>query len=277
MDGFDDLLAPSRSILEQNPFEDPFAKPRSGSPDPWSSFGQQQESLPSHSDIDYFRSGFEDQPSTIQTTESYSTGDYGHSEPSSAPAPADPLDAAAVSAEDHEDGQSASHSDPHSDTTTSRTPGFGIFTSNSEGTQSTAPDSESSHHDTEPSVSPMDEAAPSATSILRTEESSPPQVLSPPELASSTRTSPERAIVSPLDQHSPPSNIDRAFSSLALGGESYGGWQTGWGSHDNVAALSTPASTTNNDDDDDDDTPIGQTARFRNAGSQASVPRTQSW
>ena len=38
MDGFDDLL-PSRDGL-QNPFEDPFAKARSSSPDPWASFGQ---------------------------------------------------------------------------------------------------------------------------------------------------------------------------------------------------------------------------------------------
>lgn len=34
MEGFDDLLAPSRSALEDNPFADPFAK-RSNSPDPW--------------------------------------------------------------------------------------------------------------------------------------------------------------------------------------------------------------------------------------------------
>ncbi len=36
MDSFDDLLAPSRHILEENPFADPFAK-RSNSPDPWAS------------------------------------------------------------------------------------------------------------------------------------------------------------------------------------------------------------------------------------------------
>ncbi|KAG7093670.1 hypothetical protein E1B28_007329 [Marasmius oreades] len=35
MDSFDDLLAPSRNMLEDNPFSDPFSK-RSGSPDPWS-------------------------------------------------------------------------------------------------------------------------------------------------------------------------------------------------------------------------------------------------
>ena len=39
MDNFDDLLANSRRALEENPFEDPFAK-RSNSPDPWASYGQ---------------------------------------------------------------------------------------------------------------------------------------------------------------------------------------------------------------------------------------------
>ena len=33
MASFDDLLAPSRRALEENPFDDPFARP--GSPDPW--------------------------------------------------------------------------------------------------------------------------------------------------------------------------------------------------------------------------------------------------
>ncbi|KAJ4468469.1 hypothetical protein C8J55DRAFT_564974 [Lentinula edodes] len=40
MDGFDDLLAPSRSMLEDNPFNkdsNPFGSRRSGSPDPWAS------------------------------------------------------------------------------------------------------------------------------------------------------------------------------------------------------------------------------------------------
>lgn len=275
MDGFDDLLVPSQSILEENPFEDPFAKPRSGSPDPWSSFGQQQQSLPSHSDIDYFKSGFEDHPGTTQTTESYFTSDYGHSEQSSVSAPADPLDAATVTAEDHEDEQSTSHSDAHLDTT-SRTPGFGIFTSSTEDrSQIVEPESESPHHDTAPSIPPANEAGPSVTSSLRVEEPTPSQLSSPQEPVSS-HTSPERAVVSPLDQQSPPSNIDRAFASLALGGESHGGWQTGWGGHDHVAIATTlpaPITTADNDDDDDDDTPIGQTARFRNAGSpQVNIP-----
>ena len=271
MDGFDDLLAPSRSILEENPFEDPFSKPRSDSPDPWSSFGQQQHSLPSHSDIDYFKSGFEDldHPSTTQTTESYSTSDHAQSEQSSVAAPADPLDAATVTAEVHEDEQSASHSDAHPDATTSRTPGFGIFTSNIEDHSQTMvePEPDSPLYDKAPPIPAADEDSTAATSLLRVEESMPSQLSSPQEPISSA-TSPERAMVSPLDQQSP-SNIDRAFASLALGGESHGGWQTGWGGHDRATTptnISQPIAAANNDDDDDD-TPIGQTARFRNAGS----------
>jgi len=269
MEGFDDLLAPSRSILEENPFEDPFAKPRSGSPDPWSSFAQQQHPLPSHSGVDYFKSGFEDHPSTTQTTESYFESDYAHSEQSSIAVPADPLDAATVTAEDHEDEQSASHSDAHLDTTTSRTHGFGIFTSSAEDQPQTVvePRSDSPLHEKAPPIPPAGEAGTAVASSLRVEEPTPSQLSSPQEPISSA-TSPERAVVSPLDQQSPP-NIDRAFASLALGGESHGGWQTGWGSHDPTAisTILSPPVTTASNDDDDDDTPIGQTARFRNAGS----------
>lgn len=37
MDGFDDLLAPSRRVLEENPFANPISSDRSHSPDPWAS------------------------------------------------------------------------------------------------------------------------------------------------------------------------------------------------------------------------------------------------
>jgi hypothetical protein len=46
MDGFDDLLAPSKRALEDNPFENPFAQHRSSSPDPWASFASQLEHNP---------------------------------------------------------------------------------------------------------------------------------------------------------------------------------------------------------------------------------------
>jgi sorting nexin-1/2 len=270
MDGFDDLLAPSRNVLEENPFEDPFAKPRAGSPDPWSRFGQHHDPQPSHSDIDYFKSAFEDEPSTAHTADSYFTSDYGHSEQTSAAPPVDPLDVAAVTAGDHEDGQSASHNDAHTDTTPSRTPGFGMFTASMEEQTETVvdPEQELPRSDKPPQAQHVDEPSTTAVSPLRTEESVSLQSPPFPQEPFSSFSSPERAVLSPLDQHSTP-HIDRAFASLALGGESQGGWQTGWGTNDQVSATtSLPAPVTGADnEDDDDDTPIGQTARFRNAGS----------
>lgn len=43
MDGFDDLLSSSSRAFDSNPFANPFAQARSASPDPWSSFSQEQE------------------------------------------------------------------------------------------------------------------------------------------------------------------------------------------------------------------------------------------
>ncbi|KAH9975984.1 hypothetical protein BGW80DRAFT_74550 [Lactifluus volemus] len=45
MSGFDDLLRQSSKALEENPFEDPFAAPRSGSPDPWASLVHQSATV----------------------------------------------------------------------------------------------------------------------------------------------------------------------------------------------------------------------------------------
>lgn len=45
MDSFDDLLTSSSRSLEHNPFADPFANARSGSPDPWAAFGQSDEGI----------------------------------------------------------------------------------------------------------------------------------------------------------------------------------------------------------------------------------------
>ncbi|KAF9240677.1 Vps5 C terminal like-domain-containing protein [Melanogaster broomeanus] len=285
MDGFDDLLAPSRNALEDNPFEDPFAKPRSGSPDPWSSFGQQHhDPQPSHSDIDYFKSGFEDEPSTTHTAEStYFTSNYGQIDQSSVAAPIDPLDAAAVTAEDHEGEQSTSHSDAHTGTASSRTRGFGIFTPNIEDQTRTImepePEPESPRSDEPSQAQHIDGPSVTVTSPQPAEEptsSQPPSVSSQEPFSSFSPAA--RAIVSPLDRHST-TTTDRAFASLALGGESQGGWQTGWGSNDQpsvTTALPTPVAGADNDDDDDDDTPIGQTARFRNcwisSSAEGSIP-----
>ena len=87
MDGFDDLLAPSRSALESNPFEDPFSK-RSGSPDPWASGFQQQ----GFGDHDAFGGGFGVGESSTSPTAA--------ADPFSLGVPADPLDSVAATRDD---------------------------------------------------------------------------------------------------------------------------------------------------------------------------------
>lgn len=251
MDSFDDLLAPSRSVLEENPFEDPFAK-RSSSPDPWSSGFSHPEPGPTHHDFDYYRTGFEDEPerstSATPTTESYFTGDRGHSDQNSA---ADPLDAAAVTAEDDDE-----HSTAPTDATSPRTPGFSIFTSNAEEhttiiseveSESPAPDDEKPVRAATP---PHQEPSPSFDTTL-----SSTAVTTPSE-------SPERAVVSPLERSFSPV-IDQSFASLAVGGESQRGWQSDWGANDPIPPVHSPVVNTTAEEEDDDDKPIGQSARFK--------------
>jgi sorting nexin-1/2 len=62
MDGFDDLLAPSRRALEDNPFANPFSSDRSHSPDPWASpfaSTQQDDAFGSSSALDPYANPYE--------------------------------------------------------------------------------------------------------------------------------------------------------------------------------------------------------------------------
>ncbi|KAG1795190.1 Vps5 C terminal like-domain-containing protein [Suillus plorans] len=254
MDSFDDLLAPSRNVLEENPFEDPFAK-RSSSPDPWSSFSH-TEPGPTHHDIDYYKTGFEDEPvrstSATPTTASYVTGDHGHSDQNSLIA-ADPLDAAAVTAEDHDD----EHSTAPTDIASPRTPGFSTYASSVEEHATTSvsePTSESPvPHDEEPvgAVTPPHQ------------ESSPPLTTTIPSTKIITHfDSPERAVISPLERSFSPV-VDQTFASVALEAESHRGWQSDWGANDPLPPVHLPVANTTADEEDDDDKPIGQSAKFK--------------
>ncbi|KAG1881142.1 Vps5 C terminal like-domain-containing protein [Suillus subluteus] len=253
MDGFDDLLAPSRNVLEENPFEDPFAK-RSSSPDPWSSFSH-TNSGPAHHDIDYYRTGFEDEPvrstSATPTTASYVTGDHGHSDRSSLIA-ADPLDAAAVTTEDHDD----EHSTAPTDTTSPRTPGFSMYTSSAEehATTVSEPTSESPVPQDEKPVRavipPHRESSPSLTPAISSTKIATPS------------DSPERAVISPLERSFSPV-VDQTFASVTVEAESQRGWQSDWGANDPLPPVHSPVVNTAADEEDDDDKPICQSAKFK--------------
>lgn len=245
---FDDLLA--------DPFADPFAQPRSGSPDPWASFSHQR---PAEVQEAFTDPSYEDNRSTTPTTESYATGERGNSSQVSL---TDPLESAAVNAEDEDDVSAAS---------STRTPGFreSISALNpADHTQTIA--------EPEPSTPPASIPSPSLSVAEPTRVSSPPASQSPEQPTSSTPVLPTSAssaaspIVSPLERPEVSPSFNRSFAGLALGGESAGGWQSDQGSWANerpippVASASSAAAA--EEDDDEDDVPIMQTrANMANA------------
>ncbi|KAJ7446757.1 Vps5 C terminal like-domain-containing protein [Mycena latifolia] len=227
MDGFDDLLAPSQSSLEDNPFADPFAK-RSASPDPWTSpFARQQTA-------DVYE--YHDRPTTPPVEPESPAVEQN--------APLDPLDSAAQEEEDephHPGGQ----------------PGF----------RESVPDADPPFSEiatirpTEPeelqsSIPVPDEPAPPAREVTPIPATPPP-----PRLSESAPTlpppSPDRW-GGPLEQHHP-APIHRSYPNLALGGEfPQADWQ---GEQDNWSNDHTPPTRLPTEDDSDDDKPVLQTVR----------------
>ncbi|KAF5387361.1 hypothetical protein D9757_005745 [Collybiopsis confluens] len=112
MDGFDDLLAPSRSILENNPFNEdnnPFGSStgRSGSPDPWASpFGNQDAWGEEQSSTQTTAINYHQLPSPVTPAFSETSTD-STPEQSETAETADPLDSAAANAasSDEEDNK----------------------------------------------------------------------------------------------------------------------------------------------------------------------------
>lgn len=246
---FDDLLA--------DPFEDPFAKPRSGSPDPWASFSHQPQAQSAAQDYqDPYKSAYDEGQSTTPTTESYATGERGESSQGSN---ADPLEASAVNAEDEEE----THTGPTA-STSPRTPGFRESISvldPADHTQTISepePASPPARTTTPPTVTAPDSAVlpargpspPVARSPERSNRNTP--VVSPPPSTSKVAS----PVISPLERPVvATSSLDRPFAGLALGGESIGGWQSDHGSwvNDPSGSTSNVGSATEEDDDDDDE------------------------
>ncbi|KAH8108328.1 Vps5 C terminal like-domain-containing protein [Phellopilus nigrolimitatus] len=232
MDGFDDLLSSSRA-LEDNPFADPFSGPRSNSPDPWATFGQQQ-----HHD-------FHDENYTSQFEHSFGTGaangdneekDLGLLE--SPIASGDAFVEHTVTAEHVLEAAEPPTSDVISFKNPElQSPGFreSISTEESASASITIESSRSS-----PSLNIEHTREPSPSSSVRTSIRSPPSETAPLQPASpgSSFFSPHLPpsvqsdkSVSPLGYPSP--RLTQSFASLALGGESVGGWQ------DSQAGFST--------------------------------------
>ncbi|KAJ7116045.1 Vps5 C terminal like-domain-containing protein [Mycena epipterygia] len=228
MDGFDDLLAPSQSSLEDNPFADPFAK-RSASPDPWTSpFARQQSS-------DAYE--YQEPPTTPPVDDETPAVDDN--------APLDPLDSAA---------QTEDEPDPLAGPLSPRTPGFRESVPESDPTFSEI----ATIRPTEPeelqsSIPAPEEPATPARTVT------PTPATPPPRLSESAPTlpppSPDRW--GPLEQSTAP--IHRSYPNLALGGESV---QAEWqGEQENWSNDRTPPTRLPTEDDSDDDKPVLQTVR----------------
>ncbi|KAI0741589.1 Vps5 C terminal like-domain-containing protein [Daedaleopsis nitida] len=294
MDGFDDLL-PSREL--QNPFEDPFAKPRSSSPDPWASFGQPVPSFNDESfafggsafgsstsptDIthnafaDSVSSGFhDDQQNEVDEVEIPSTPKP--QSPTAEESPIDPLDTAAFNAA--EAAAAAEEAAAAAAAPLSRGFRESISTETEEPPEPLTVSSPPPPAD-EP-IKPV--SPPPARRTSAADEPTPttaPGHVSRDSIASLTSSQvaipkAEPAAFNPLNR---PINV--SIAGLSIGGEALGGWQgaDGWQTQ---TTYSTPVPQSqrrsiSDDDDDDDDRPIAQTIAARAASREAAARRPTS-
>jgi len=295
MDGFDDLLDTSKShpILD-NPFEDPFARPRS--PDPWLTFQQQPGRHEEHTPVT-------EQPREHSTSVPQPSKSSALTSQPSYTEAADPLDAKAANEEDQAaEAPRASQRQPSEVVSSShtlpiispmpRTPPELVavpapdpepelaLPSPSLRDDSPAPSQSPKSPAKQISPSPRSSAPNSSATLLVSKppasETKSQTPMSSPQAGGQSKPTPSRIpVVSPLDGGS--TNGQSSFATLALGGE-MPGWQgslsqnifvnqvhgqddgssaTGWSEHGNGESFinGTPRRE-DSDDDDDDDLPI---------------------
>lgn len=240
MDSFDDLLAPSRHILEENPFADPFAK-RSNSPDPWASpFAvSQSSSATTATESPYEETGYGSSPRETSTQENTTS------------VIKDPLDS-----------ESLAHSeeDDNLDSGPPRIPGF---------KESVEPDSQFSETAT---IRPKDSENPIQDTLAGDAEPAASHIVEREVVNASSSQTPHLSVdnrpispgsgdgdsASPLQSN--PMGIDHSIANLSLGGEPTTGWmneRTAWGGESSSLVAPQPPL----DDDSDDDKPIRQTLK----------------
>ncbi|KAF9038440.1 Vps5 C terminal like-domain-containing protein [Panaeolus papilionaceus] len=263
MDGFDDLLAPSSSALEANPFANPFESHRSSSPDPWASpfASQETEGFGSSSSDPFSSNPF------ASSSSSSSSNIAAPDTPTEEQKPSDPLDSAALNAEDEDDDEPLANL---------RTPGFResvVPTSNNFSETATIRPTEpepfeaSGGHDY---TAKHTETIAAAAAVVNegTTRSSTPSSMSHHRAVSRSGSGfgtptpvGDSAFKSPLESQT--TSIERSLGGLSLGGEALGGWhtepQTPWQSEHVSTPLPPPARSSHTDDDSDDDKPILQT------------------
>lgn len=273
MDGFDDLLAPSRQALESNPFASPFADPFGGrsSPDPWATpFG-------AHNEESAFGSSTLDHETPYSSVNPYddTPTPAAEAEPTEpieevVKPPSDPLDSTAVAAQDDDEDNRPLG--------TLRSPGFResiapLSQAVEQPKDSILPPSENLRRTSLPSerlppISSLGEETPIPTRVA-----TPPSAIQAEE-SISPAIGTSSTIVSPLDRSS--NVLENTLAGLSLGGVDVlsgggGGWHSqsddtgGWGQTTLPPApiMTAPPSSVNpqGDEDSDDDKPISQTIK----------------
>ncbi|KAF8809467.1 Vps5-domain-containing protein [Phlegmacium glaucopus] len=255
MDGFDDLLAPSRHALEDNPFADPFAKQRS-SPDPWAT--------PFAATDSHAFDNTSEQFSSLDSYSSSNDNEFGASSSEFKPLHSEPIDSPAHTT--HNDDDDDDDDEPLG---RMRSPGF----------RESIPTSFSETATIRPTTTEDYPSLTSATLSIQTDKSSPSSPITldtqktPSPFGSTTFSTPpppsatESSFLSPLDNAS--TGLERSVIGLSLGGETLGGWQaetqTPWQS-----SLPTPTKVAQTDEDSDDDKPIMQTLRHQDDSASTS-------
>jgi sorting nexin-1/2 len=300
MDGFDDLLAPSRDALERNPFADPFA--RSSSPDPWTNYTTSSSSLVPTDDASTTAFSSEvrsatptlDDPNYAGISTSASVAEF-----SSYTSSEDPLESAKTLQDEEAELEHAQEREPttpteHAPLGSPRSPGFkeSVSTTIEHVLAPTESATVTQHHTppqalspsptvganqpltpaSPPPLSPAESTPLSSTSVTgHAPSSSAASAILP---TSTPLSAPTRSFYTPLDQ---PQSLDRSFSGLTLGGENVNGWQgMGQGSQTPFVSSAQTQRSIPEDEDDDDDKPILQArmdalGRAQQAGL-ASVP-----
>ena len=256
MDGFDDLLAPSKRALEENPFENPFAQHRSSSPDPWASYSSHLEHNPfSSSEPTATSPTFEPEPpSPVSPTSTDPLDSAITTEPEHAPSP--PRTPTHFTSPDLKENPVEEEHQPTPEPLSGPTP---------EPEEEASPESRRAASQLETERTPVQVT----TSLpFATEPTSPPSAKgfvafspthSPKE--SEEFSKPLSSVVSPLDHPSLSGGFGDTFPGISsIGGDALGG---GWESQTsslfvNGASAGPSRQPSLPDDDDEDNRPVAQ-------------------
>ncbi|KIK61789.1 hypothetical protein GYMLUDRAFT_165891 [Collybiopsis luxurians FD-317 M1] len=284
MDGFDDLLAPSRSILEDNPFSEdnnPFgSSDRSGSPDPWASpFGHQDAWGDEHSTqttaVDYHQPESPVAP-PFSPTSTESAPEETESETAE---PGDPLDSAAANAisSDEEDNKPLGY----------KRASLQKFTASKEN--EAAGSEEQVVKDERHGEPKREEEAEDKDRSEREEKAGRQSRPESPLVFSETATIRPNMIEEP-ERHPTPPTVTSSISSIsgpsspaaAWGGPLSSPIAGGWGEHEETydgGAMSASApvvSKAQEEDDSDDDKPLAQSLSTSPQKQNQSAARSLS-